>query len=109
MFLQIVPSYNNFHSRPKNPEVCIFHKILEFLFEIRFFSYIEDIDLGSPKLHTIEIFSQTTFHKKLVNLASIAAELAAAGGGQILPPPSRVRNSEPHSRSRANTLNNDHF
>ena len=40
------------------------------IFEIRFF-YFEDIDLGSPKLHTIEIFSQTTFHINLVILAFI--------------------------------------
>ena len=57
---------------------------------------IEDIDLGSPKLHAIEIFSQTTFHKSLVILAFIGAELA---GGQIFPP-SRAHNSEPHSRAR---------
>ena len=50
---------------------------------------LKDIDLGSPKLHIIEIFSQPTSHKNLVILAFIGAELA--GGGQILPPPLPVR------------------
>ena len=49
------------------------------------FFYLEDIDLRSPKSHTIEIFSQDTSHKKMVILAFIGAELA--GGGAFLPPP----------------------
>ena len=65
------------------------------------FYNLEDIDLGSPNLHAIEIFSHR-YHlpKKLVILAFIGAELAG-GGGQILPP-SRAHNSEPHSRARVN-------
>ena len=39
----------------------------------------EDIDLGSQKSHTIEIFSQTTFLKNLVILAFTGAELAGGG------------------------------
>ena len=51
---------------------------------------LEDIDLGSPNLHAIEIYSYTTSHKDLVILAFIEAEMAR-GGGQILPPvPGRV-------------------
>ena len=51
---------------------------------------LEDIDLGSPKLHAIETFNHTTFHKNLVILAFIGAELV--GRGQILPaPPPPVR------------------
>ena len=70
-------------------------------FEIRFF-YPEDVDLGPPKLHMIESFSQPTSHKTLVILAFIGAELP---GGQILPPPpSRARNSGPHSRARVNRV-----
>ena len=60
---------------------------------------LEDIGLGSPELHAMEVFIQTTFHKHLVILAFIVAELA---GGQIFPP-SRARYSEPHSRSRVRT------
>ena len=45
---------------------------------------LENIDLGSPNLHAIEIFSHTTSHKKLVILAFIRAELA--GGGRFCPP-----------------------
>ena len=48
---------------------------------------LEVIDIGSPKLRTIDIFSQTTSHKHLVILAFIGAELA---GGY---------DSEPHSRA----------
>ena len=40
---------------------------------------IEDIDLVSPKLHTIETFSQTASHKNLVILAFIGAALAGVG------------------------------
>ena len=59
---------------------------------------LEDIDLGAPKLHAIEIYNQTTSHKNLVILAFIEAELAV---GQILPPPPFwARKSEPHSRAR---------
>ena len=47
------------------------------------FFYLEHIVLGSQKLHMTEIFSHPTFHKNLVILAFIGAELA---GGQILPP-----------------------
>ena len=85
-------------ARVKKTEACISHKKRENL-EIRFFFYLEDIDLRSPKSHTIEIFSQDTSHKKMVILAFIGAELA--GGGAFLPPPpSRASNSEPHSRAR---------
>ena len=86
LFLQIVPSYNSFSSRLKNPEFCIFHKIKE-NFEIYFF-LLEDIAIGSPTSHMMDIFSQPTYHKNLMILAFIGAELA---GGQILPPlPLRV-------------------
>ena len=43
---------------------------------------LEDTDLRSPALHTMDIFSQTTYHQNWVILAYIGAELA---GGQILP------------------------
>ena len=56
-------------------------------------------DLGATKLHTIEIFSQTTSNKNWVFLAFIGAE-SIGGGGQTLPPPSQTRNSEPHSRAQ---------
>ena len=46
--------------------------------------FLEDIDLGSPKLHVIEIFYQTIIHKNLVILAFIGAELS---GGRFCPPP----------------------
>ena len=49
-------------------------------------------------MHTIEIFSQTMSRKHLVILAFVEAEFA---GGQILLP-SWARNSEAHSRARAN-------
>ena len=64
------------------------------------FFYLEDIALGSPKLHAIKFFSQTTSHKNLVILF-IGAELAAMGGGadSAPPPPSWARNSEPHSQA----------
>ena len=62
--------------------MCAFPTKFWSLFQFEFIS-IEDIDLESPKLHKIEIFSQTTSHKKLVILALIGAELA---GVQILPP-----------------------
>ena len=68
-------------SRPKKPEVCIFTKF-RFFYSNLF--HLEHIDLGSPKLHTIEIFNQTTSHKNLVILALTEDELAG-GGGQILP------------------------
>ena len=45
---------------------------------------LQDIDLGSPKLHTIENFSQTISHENLVILTLIGAELA---GGRFCPPP----------------------
>ena len=50
------------------------------------FFYLEDIDLGTPNLHVIEIFSHTISHKNLAILAFIAAELAV-GGGRFCPPP----------------------
>ena len=59
-------------------------KFLTFFGNSCFFD-LEDIDLGSPKLHTVDILSQTTSHKNLVILAFIEAELV--GGWQILPPP----------------------
>ena len=59
-----------------------FRRNLGFLFE---FLDLEGIDLGSPKLHAIEIFNQATFHKNSVILAFIGAELA--GGGTDSPPP----------------------
>ena len=40
-----------------------------------FFDF-EDIDLGSPNLHAIEIYSHNTSHKNLVILAFIGTELA---------------------------------
>ena len=46
------------------------------IFEIRF-CYLEDIDLGSPKSHMIEIFNQTTSHKNLVILAFIGVSQGA--------------------------------
>ena len=49
------------------------------------FFYLEDTDLGSPNLYTIETFSHATFNKKLVILAFIGAELA--GGGPDSAPP----------------------
>ena len=55
------------------------------------FFYLEDIDLGSPKLHVIEIFNQPTFYKKnLVILAFIGAELAGRADSAPLPLPWRV-------------------
>ena len=54
------------------------------IFEIRFY-YLEDIDLVSPKLQTIEIFSQTTSQENLVILGCIGAELAEGVGSA--PPP----------------------
>ena len=64
------------------------------------FFYLQDIDLGSPNLHAIEVYSHTTYHKNLVILAFIGAELAG-GEGRFCPlPPSRARNSEPHSLAR---------
>ena len=65
------------------------------------FYVLEDIDLWSSNLHAIEIFSHTISHKSLVILAIIGAELA---GGRFCPPPSRARNSEPHSRERVKLL-----
>ena len=62
--------------------------------------YLEDIELGSPTLLAIEIFNQITFHKYLVILAFIEAELAGRGR-QILPSP---LNSEPDSRARVKAL-----
>ena len=53
------------------------------------FKFIEDIVLGSPKLCTIVIFSQTTCNKNLVILAFIGAELP--GGSFCPPPPSRAQ------------------
>ena len=61
----------------------LFRQNLRF-FKFEFFD-LADIDLGPPKLHVSEIFDQTTFHKNLVILTFIGAELAG-GGGQILPP-----------------------
>ena len=61
-----------------------FQQNLRFLFKFDFF-YLEDIDLGSPKLLVLEIFDQTTFHKNLVILAFIGAELA--GGADSAPHP----------------------
>ena len=52
-----------------------FRQILGFFFKCDFLG-LEDIDLGSLKLHVIEIFNQTTFHKNLAVLAFIEAELA---------------------------------
>ena len=69
-------------------------------FKIHFF-YLEDIDLVSPKLQKIEIFSQTTSQENLVILAFIGAELAEGGGSA---PHSRVSNSEPHSRAQVNKI-----
>ena len=46
---------------------------------------------------------QTSFHKNLVILAFIGAELAGRGE-QILPPPSMARNSGPQSRARVNSM-----
>ena len=62
----------------KKPEACIFDKIYDFLFEI---FDLQDIDLGSPKLHVIDTFNQATFN---VILAFIGAELA---GGRFCPLP----------------------
>ena len=59
---------------------------------------LEDIDVRSPALHTIDIFSQTTYHQNWVILAFIGAELA--GGTDSAPPPSRACNSEPLSHAR---------
>ena len=50
----------------------------------------EDIDLGSPNLQAVEIFSHTTSHKNLVILAFIGAELAGGGGADSAPLPGRV-------------------
>ena len=95
-FLQTIPSYKSLSSTLKKLEACIFDNICDFLFDF----FPEDIDLGSLKVHDIEIFNQTTFYKKLAILAFKGAELA---GGQILPPsPFMARNSEPHSRARVN-------
>ena len=67
------------------------------------FFVLEDIDLGSPNLHAMEIFSHNTSLKNLVILAFIGAEFA--GGGQSLSsPPSRALNSEPHSRARVRSV-----
>ena len=54
LFLQIVPSYKSSSSRPKNRR-SVFSTNFRKNFEIHLFN-IEDIDLGSPNLHTIEIF-----------------------------------------------------
>ena len=51
------------------------------------------------KLHVFETFDQTTFHKSLVILAFIGAELAG-GGGADSAPPSMARYSGLHSRAR---------
>ena len=60
-----------------------FRQNLRKFYEIRIFD-LEGIDLGSPKLHVSETFDQSTFHKNLMILAIIGAELS--GVGQILPP-----------------------
>ena len=51
---------------------------------MKFEFFPEDIDLGSPKLHMIEILSQPTSHKNLLILAFIGAELVGGGVWQIL-------------------------
>ena len=53
------------------------------------FVFFEDIDLGSPKLHFIEIFNQTTSNNKLVILA------LAGGSFCPLPIPSMVPSMAP--------------
>ena len=93
LFLAIIVFLPNLKTRRS----AFSQKIRSFLKLV--FLDLEDIDLGSPELPMIEIFSQPTSHKNLVILAFIGAELA--GAGQILPPPpSRARNSGPHSRAR---------
>ena len=54
--------------------------------EISFFN-LEDINQGSSKLHAIEVYNQTTSHKKLVILAFIGDKLA---GGRFCPLPGHV-------------------
>ena len=44
---------------------------------------IEDIGLGSPELHKIEILSQTTYHKNLVILAFIGAKFLGGGADSV--------------------------
>ena len=53
--------------------------------------YLEGSNLGLPELHVIEIFNQTTFHRNLVILAFIGAELA---WGADSVPPSFARNGQ---------------
>ena len=55
---------------PKTRRYALFNKI-QFL--LIWLLCLEDISLGSPKSHTIEIFNQTTSHKNLVILAFIGA------------------------------------
>ena len=81
--LEMFPSYNSLSSTLQKPKACIFDEIYEKFSNLIYF-YLEDIDLGSRKLHVIEIFYQTTFPKNLVILAFIGAELA--GGHRFCPP-----------------------
>ena len=87
VFLRIVPSHYSFSSRTKKLEVYTFPQNLgkflkfQFLWPWRYWPRVR-------KMHMIEVFSQPTFHKKLVILAFIGAELA---GGRFCPPPLPVR------------------
>ena len=68
------------------------------------FIWLEDIDLGSQNSRIINFFKQSTYHRNLVILTFIEAGIAG-GGGAASVPPSRARNSEPHSRARVNLHN----
>ena len=81
MFLQIVPSYNSFLLNLKNRRYAYSRKFR--IFYSNSF-YLEDTDLGSPKLHTIEIFNQTNSHKNLVILAFMGAELVPPLPGRVI-------------------------
>ena len=66
------------------------------------FFYLEDMAQGHQ--NCTRLYSQAN-SQKMVILAFIRAKLPG-GGGQILSfPPSRARNSEPHSLAR---VNNEH-
>ena len=83
----IVPGYNSLPATAKKKRMHAFStKFKKYFWNLDF--YLEDTDLGSSKLHAIEIYNQTTCLKYLVVLAYIGTEFA---GGQILPPlPGRV-------------------